>query len=150
MSIAIGHLFHKHRVAWSIGAYIGINILQSVLMSVFFQIMNRFDWHWMNRLFENIAPAWRAHIIMLVLIACAAIPAAIFFFGTDWILKNKLKVLSDTVEEYRATDNAMRKTLLAAQQMADNIVDEAKKKQAEMVGEAESDAHKRVDALKDR
>jgi len=57
VSIAIGHLFHKHRVAWSIGAYIGINILQSVLMSVFFQIMNRFYWHWMNRLFENIAPA---------------------------------------------------------------------------------------------
>ena len=92
VSIAIGHLFHKHRVAWSIGAYIGINILQSVLMSVFFKIMNRFDWHWMNRLFENIAPAWRAHIIMLVLIACAAIPAAIFFFGTDWILKNKLNL----------------------------------------------------------
>lgn len=70
-------------------------------------------------------------------------------YNENAILKNKLKVLSDTVEEYRATEATMRKTLLAAQQMADNIVDEAKKKQAEMVGEAESDAHKRVDALKE-
>ena len=70
-------------------------------------------------------------------------------YNENAILKNKLKVLSDTVEEYRATEATMRKTLLAAQQMADNIVDEAKKKQAEMVDEAESGAHKRIDELND-
>ena len=70
-------------------------------------------------------------------------------YNENTILKNKLKVLSDTVEEYRATEATMRKTLLAAQQMADNIVDEAKKKQAEMVDEAESGAHKRIDELND-
>ena len=36
-------------------------------------------------------------------------------YNDNAILKNKLKVLSETVEEYRATDTAMRKTLLAAQ-----------------------------------
>ncbi len=69
-------------------------------------------------------------------------------YNENAILKNKLKVLSDTVEEYRATEATMRKTLLAAQQMADNIVDEAKKKQAELVDEAASDAQKRIDELK--
>ncbi|MCI8840308.1 MAG: DivIVA domain-containing protein [Oscillospiraceae bacterium] len=68
-------------------------------------------------------------------------------YNENAILKNKLKVLSDTVEEYRATDNAMRKTLLAAQKMADDMVADAKKKQAELVGEAEQDAHKRVEEL---
>ena len=68
-------------------------------------------------------------------------------YSENAILKNKLKVLSETVEEYRATDNAMRKALLAAQQMADAMVEDAKKKQAELVGEAELAAQQRVDEL---
>ena len=51
-------------------------------------------------------------------------------YNDNAILKNKLKVLSDTIEEYRATDNAMRKTLLAAQQMADSIVNEAQQRKS--------------------
>ena len=68
-------------------------------------------------------------------------------YNENAILKNKLKVLSDTVEEYRATDNAMRKALMAAQNMADAMVEDAKKKQAELVGEAEKAAQQRVAEL---
>ena len=68
-------------------------------------------------------------------------------YNENAILKNKLKVLSDTVEEYRATEATMRKTLLAAQQMADNLVEEAKKKQAALVDEAEQNVHERVAEL---
>ena len=68
-------------------------------------------------------------------------------YNENAILKNKLKVLSETVEEYRATDTAMRKTLLAAQQMADAMVTEAKQKQTELVSEAEKDAQQRVAEL---
>lgn len=68
-------------------------------------------------------------------------------YNENAILKNKLKVLSETVEEYRATDNAMRKTLLAAQQMADAMVTEAKQKQSELVSEAEKGAQQRVTEL---
>lgn len=64
-------------------------------------------------------------------------------YNENAILKNKLKVLSETVEEYRATDNAMRKALLAAQNMADAMVEDAKKKQAELVDEAEKAAQDR-------
>ena len=69
-------------------------------------------------------------------------------YNENAILKNKLKVLSETVEEYRATDNAMRKALLAAQKVADSMVEDAKKKQAELVGEAEEAARKRKDELR--
>ena len=68
-------------------------------------------------------------------------------YNENAILKNKLKVLSETVEEYRATYNAMRKTLLAAQQMADAMVTEAKQKQSELVSEAEKGAQQRVTEL---
>ena len=68
-------------------------------------------------------------------------------YNENAILKNKLKVLSETVEEYRATEATMRKTLLAAQKMADDMVDEARKKQEELMGEAQEDAHKRIAEL---
>ena len=70
-------------------------------------------------------------------------------YNENAILKNKLKVLSETVEEYRATEATMRKTLLAAQKMADDLVEEAKQKQAELVTEAERDVQARIDELKD-
>ena len=69
-------------------------------------------------------------------------------YNDNTILKNKLKILSETVEEYRATDNAMRKTLLAAQQMAEAMVSEAEKKQAELVQNAEVAAQARLAELK--
>jgi cell division initiation protein len=68
-------------------------------------------------------------------------------YNENAILKNKLKVLSDTVEEYRATDNAMRKTLLAAQQMAEAMVSEAEKKKDELVHNAEAAAQTRLAEL---
>ena len=66
-------------------------------------------------------------------------------YNENTILKNKLKVLSDTVEEYRATEATMRKTLLAAQKMADDLVEDAKKKQAALVSEAEHGVQARLD-----
>lgn len=69
-------------------------------------------------------------------------------YNDNAILKNKLKVLSDTVEEYRATDTAMRKTLLAAQQMAEAMVSDAEKKKNELVHDAEAAAQARLDELK--
>ena len=69
-------------------------------------------------------------------------------YNDNAILKNKLKILSETVEEYRATDNAMRKTLLAAQQMADAMVKDAEKKQAELLGGAEAAAQERLAGVK--
>ncbi|HIT02128.1 MAG TPA: DivIVA domain-containing protein [Candidatus Enterenecus merdae] len=68
-------------------------------------------------------------------------------YNDNAILKNKLKVLSETIEEYRATDNAMRKTLLAAQQMADSIVSEAEKRKSQLVKDAEENAEARIAEL---
>ncbi len=59
-------------------------------------------------------------------------------YNENAILKNKLKVLSDTVEEYRATEATMRKTLLAAQEMSDKLVKETEAKCAQMAAEVES------------
>lgn len=68
-------------------------------------------------------------------------------YNDNAILKNKLKVLSDTVEEYRATDDAMRKTLLAAQKMADSLVADAESKKAFLLADAEEAARQRINEL---
>ena len=69
-------------------------------------------------------------------------------YNDNAILKGKLKVLSDTIEEYRATDNAMRKTLLAAQQMAEAMVHEAEEKKTSLVQDAEDAAARRIEELR--
>lgn len=62
-------------------------------------------------------------------------------------LKAKMKVLVEKVEEYRSTEDAMRKALLTAQKMADEMVAEAEAKKAEMLGQAEAEARARMGQL---
>jgi len=65
------------------------------------------------------------------------------------VLKNKLKVLAEKIEEYRSVDAAMRKALLAAQKMAAEITEDAKKKSDELRRKAQIDYENTLGALKD-
>ena len=51
-------------------------------------------------------------------------------------LKAKLKILAERVEEYRATEDAMRSTLLTAQKMAAKLVQEAQTEKENLLKEA--------------
>ena len=68
-------------------------------------------------------------------------------YNENAVLKSKMKVLLDKVEEYRSTEEAMRKALLAAQRMADNLVQEAEQKRAQILQDAEAEAQKRLDSV---
>ena len=52
-------------------------------------------------------------------------------YNENAVLKSKMKVLVEKVEEYRATEDAMRKALMTAQRMADELVKEAEAKKAQ-------------------
>ena len=62
-------------------------------------------------------------------------------------LKSKLKVLVEKVEDYRATEDSMRATLLTAQKMADSIVKEAEQKRDGMLAEARAQAQSQMGEL---
>ena len=62
-------------------------------------------------------------------------------------LKAKMKVLVEKVEEYRSTEDAMRKALMTAQKMADDLVAEAEQKRNQLLQNAEADAKARVAEL---
>ena len=63
-------------------------------------------------------------------------------------LKAKLKVLVEKVEDYRATEDSMRATLLTAQKMADSIVREAEAKRDEIMNQAETQAQEKIAQLR--
>ncbi len=63
-------------------------------------------------------------------------------------LKAKLKVLAEKVEEYRATEDAMRSTLLTAQRMAAQMVEDAKAEKETILAEAYAQAGDKVAELK--
>lgn len=68
-------------------------------------------------------------------------------YSENAVLKSKMKVLVDKVEEYRSTEEAMRKALMAAQRMADDLVKEAEQKKAAIIEEAEREALRRKEDL---
>lgn len=62
-------------------------------------------------------------------------------------LKAKLKVLAEKVEEYRATEDAMRSTLLTAQKMASKLVQEAQVEKEQILSAAREEAAQQVTLL---
>ena len=61
------------------------------------------------------------------------------------ILKGKLKVLVEKVEEYRSTEDAMRMALLTAQRMGDEIMSDANKEKDQRLQNADSEAKARLE-----
>ena len=68
-------------------------------------------------------------------------------YNENAVLKSKLKVLADKVEEYRSTEEAMRRALRAAQRQADEMLEEAKKEKTRILDEAKTDAKQKMDQV---
>lgn len=65
-------------------------------------------------------------------------------YSENAVLKSKMKVLVDKVEEYRSTEEAMRKALMTAQRMADDLVREAEEKKNAMLEQAQAEVNARM------
>lgn len=63
-------------------------------------------------------------------------------------LKAKMKVLVEKVEEYRATEDAMRKALMTAQRMADELVKEAQDQRDQLLQQAQAEAKQQVESIR--
>ncbi len=60
------------------------------------------------------------------------------------VLKNKLKMLASTIEEYRNVDEAMRKALITAQNLANDMLKDAHEKADELIKNASALANEKV------
>lgn len=69
-------------------------------------------------------------------------------YSENAVLKSKMKVLVEKVEEYRSTEEAMRKALMTAQRMADEMVKEAQDQRDQILQEARGEAEKQVETVR--
>ena len=63
------------------------------------------------------------------------------------VLKSKMKVLVDKIEEYRNNESALNKSILSAQKLAQEIETEARDKAAKVLADAEKKADETVGSI---
>ena len=66
------------------------------------------------------------------------------------VLKSKMKVLVDKVEEYRSNEEALNAAILSAQKLAVQIENEARQRAAATIAEAEEKARETIGSISDR
>ena len=66
------------------------------------------------------------------------------------VLKSKMKVLVDKIEEYRANEEALNMAILSAQKLAVQIEADARKRAAAMIAEADEQVKARVGSIEEQ
>lgn len=66
------------------------------------------------------------------------------------VLKSKMKVLVDKIEEYRANEEALNMAILSAQKLAVQIESEARQRAAAMIEDAERQVRAKVGSIQDQ
>lgn len=91
VSISIGQFSSKNKVLASIGAYFGIKVVARILRS-FLTFINIFTFKEMIEKFNDFDdPSTRASF-MLIFIVIIYIACALYYFITQWIMKNRLNL----------------------------------------------------------
>jgi len=87
-SMALGHLANSHRAAWSVGAYIAIDMMLSALAGVAVKVTDKLDisLDWQLDVLEG------TNAILAILLFIALVKAALFFVTTERILSKKLNL----------------------------------------------------------
>lgn len=66
------------------------------------------------------------------------------------VLKSKMKVLVDKIEEYRTNENALNQALLSAQKLASQIESEAKQRAEKMIAEADAQVQEKLGTIQEQ
>ena len=72
----------------------------------------------------------------------------ITLYKENSVLKSKMKILVEKLEEYRAQELSMKKALVAAQQTSEGIIADAQKKAAAILNDAEQAAQHKEESLR--
>lgn len=90
LSMAVGHLAQKHRVAASVGAFVGINVLLNLVASLAFTpVANWFFDSGRQWSMDVTGTIW---LVFLVLLLVCLIQIVIFYFPTRYILNRHLNL----------------------------------------------------------
>ncbi|MBQ7737362.1 MAG: hypothetical protein IJT62_05950 [Oscillospiraceae bacterium] len=98
-AVALGHLAKKHRGAWAVVAYIGIDILLSIVLNAIghmrfpWQLLDRFEFYFENGVLHSSVGAIQAALAGIgIALLWQLVLGVIFFFGTKVVLDRKLNL----------------------------------------------------------
>lgn len=88
LAMSIGHLFNKNRVAWSVVVAIALNTAMNTLIGIF--MGNCFDA--LYNVIQEMNGTAMFHTTIWIIIAGELIMSAVYFAGTEFILRKKLNL----------------------------------------------------------
>jgi len=96
-AMALGHLAKKHRVGWSVVAYIGISMAWNFLSGLAVSILAKMDLtsleRLLNRMFTSVETIPQGVILMeIVSIVVMGLVTALYFFITRYVLEHRLNL----------------------------------------------------------
>ena len=89
LALSIGHLFNKHRSAATFIAFIAINAVVSTLLGRFLSPAFDIIFDGVNLIVDSVV---RFHSVMWIAIASELVLCAVYFAGTEFILRKKLNL----------------------------------------------------------
>lgn len=98
VAMAIGQLSDNHKLLCSFGAYVGINVALQIIVGIFINILSSGSSSYMvSGIMDfvsstNTGSIAQMHVTMWGLIVLYVIKAALFFAGTNYLMKNKLNL----------------------------------------------------------
>ena len=91
VSISIGQFSARNKVLASIGAYFGIKIIARILRS-FLTLINIYNYRELIEKFRDFNDPTTRATFMLVIIVIVYIACGLYYFITQWIMKNRLNL----------------------------------------------------------
>lgn len=88
LAMSIGHLFNKNRVAFSVIAFIAVNAVMTTLLNAVSPGLE----HILNNIVGNWDTAASFHSTVWIVIAGELVFSAVYFAGTEYILRKKLNL----------------------------------------------------------
>lgn len=88
-SISIGHIFSKHRILSSFGAFIVLNLIAGAISA---SIGIAFSSSRLPDLLRNIESLWPINLFLISMTVFNIIFIIVYFIITSYILKNKLNL----------------------------------------------------------
>lgn len=88
-ALALGHLANSHRIAWSVGAYVGISMALTAITGFLARISEHFHFRLDLDFLESVAAV---NIILLILIGINVLQIAVFFVITERVLSRRLNL----------------------------------------------------------
>lgn len=96
LAMAIGQLVDNHKLLCSFGAYVGINVVLQIITGIFMSISSSgstpLTYGFFSIFSAGSGSVASLHAAMWMMIAVCVVKAALFFAGTNYLMKNKLNL----------------------------------------------------------